>query len=39
MKEYSDIDRTASLHRLVPDLFEYKSVLNVGGSNQSVSLW
>jgi len=30
MKEYSDTDRTASLHRLAPDLFKYKSVLNVG---------
>jgi len=30
MKEYNDTDRTASLKRLAPDLFKYKTVLNVG---------
>lgn len=30
MKHYEDRDRTASLKRIVPDLFDYKSVLYVG---------
>jgi len=30
MKEYNNTDRTASLERLAPDLFKYKSVLNIG---------
>jgi len=30
MKEHKNTDRTASLQRMAPDLFDYKTVLNVG---------